>query len=332
MLLGNLNYRFTELKNIKNLGSEEVGKYIAYRIFWALVTILLITFITFMLMNAIPGGPFLSEKAPSPAVLDALNAKYGLDKPLLIQFKNYIVNAFQGDLGVSFKMQLSKPVLTIILQQFPTSAKLGGSALLFAIIAGIPLGSVAAFHRGKFLDGFIRVVTTVGIAVPSFVLATTVMIIFGVKLGWLPTMGLSSPLHYILPVFALGFYPACYIARLTRSSMLDVLNQDYIRTAKAKGVTPFVITFKHALRNSLIPVVTYIGPLTAFILTGSLVVESVFSIPGLGRYFIQSISNRDYPLVMGTTIFLAFLIVGLNLVVDIVYKVIDPRIQLSMEA
>lgn len=309
-----------------------MAKYIGKRIIWALITVLLITFITFMLMNAIPGGPFLGEKGVSQNVLDALNAKYGLDKPLLVQYKNYLVNAIQGDLGVSLKMQLNKSVMKIILQQFPVSARLGGISILFAIISGIPLGCVAAYHRGKTLDGFIRVITTLGVAIPSFVLATTVMILFGVKLGWLPTMGLTSPIHYILPCFALGFYPACYIARLTRSSMLDVLNQDYIRTAKAKGLNPAVITFKHALRNSLIPVVTYLGPLIAFTLTGSLVIESVFSIPGIGRYFIQSISNRDYPIIMGTTIFLAVLIVALNLIVDIAYKFIDPRIQLSKEA
>lgn len=309
-----------------------MAKYIGNRIFWALVTVLLITFITFMLMNAIPGGPFLGEKVAAKGVIEALNAKYGLDKPLLIQYKNFLFNLVQGDLGVSLKMQLNKPVMDIILQQFPVSAKLGGLALFFAIITGIPLGCIAAYQRGKALDGFIRVITTMGVAIPSFVLATSVMVIFGVKLGWLPTMGLKSGLHYIMPVFALGFYPSCYIARLTRSSMLDVLHQDYIRTAKAKGLNPAVITFKHALRNSLIPVVTYIGPLIAFILTGSLVIESVFSIPGLGRYFIQSISNRDYPLVMGTTIFLAVLIVLLNLIVDIAYKFIDPRIQLSKEA
>ena len=308
-----------------------MAKYIAKRVFWALITVLLITFITFMLMNAIPGGPFLSEKVSSKNVTEALYAKYGLDKPLLVQFKNYLFNAVQGDLGVSLKMQLNKPVTTIILQQFPVSARLGGFAILFAVISGVPLGCIAAYRRGRSLDGFIRVITTLGVAIPSFVLATTLMILFGVKLGWLPTMGLTSPLHYILPVFALGFYPACYVARLTRSSMLDVLSQDYVRTAKAKGLNAAIITFKHALRNSLIPVVTYLGPLIAFTLTGSLVIESVFSIPGIGRYYIQSISNRDYPIVMGTTIFLAVLIVLLNLIVDITYKFIDPRIQLSKE-
>ncbi len=330
MQIGVTNYQAKVQK--QSLGSEIVAKYIGTRIFWALVTVLLITFLTFMLMNAIPGGPFLGEKVMQQSVLDALNAKYGLDKPLLVQYKNYLWNFLQGDLGVSLKMQLNKPVMTIILQQFPTSAKIGGIAIVFAIITGIPLGSLAAYHRGKTLDGFIRVITTMGVAIPSFVLATSIMIIFGVKLGWLPTMGLTSPIHYILPCFALGFYPACYIARLTRSSMLDVLHQDYIRTAKAKGLNPTIITFKHALRNSLIPVVTYIGPLVAFTLTGSLVIESVFSLPGLGRYFIQSISNRDYPIVMGTTIFLSVLIVGLNLLVDIIYKVIDPRIKLSKGA
>jgi oligopeptide transport system permease protein len=304
-------------------------KYVIERLVQAVAIVLLITIITFLLMNLVPGGPFLSEKAPSPQVLAALEAKYGLDKPLPIQLKTYITDFIHGDLGVSLKMQKNRPVLDIIKDMFPVSAKIGTFSLLWAILIGIPLGSIAAYHRGKKLDSFLRVLTTLGISVPSFVLATSLMILFGVIWKLLPIVGLSSWVSYILPCFSLGFLPMCYVARLTRSSMLDVINQDYIRTARAKGVPPWLIVFKHALRNSLIPVLSYLGPLIAFTLTGGFVVESVFNIPGLGRYFIQSILNRDYPIIMGTTIFLAALLVFMNLVVDILYKFVDPRIDLS---
>ena len=306
-----------------------MGKYLIKRVISALITVFLVSFITFFLMNMVPGGPFTSEKAPSEAVLQAMNEKYGLDKPLIVQYKNYMVNLVQGDLGVSYKMQKNRPVMDIIIDMFPTSAKIGAIALLLTLLVGIPIGSVSAYHRGQWLDSLLMLLTTAGIALPSFVIATGSMIIFGVKLEWLPTFGLGSFTSYILPCFALSFYPISYVARLTRSSMLDVIHQDYIRTAQAKGLPHHKITFKHALRNSLIPVITYLGPLTAGILTGGFVVESVFNIPGLGRYFIQSISNRDYPLIMGTTIFLATLVVMMNLLVDLAYKFVDPRITLD---
>ena len=306
-------------------------RYIFKRLLISVVTIFLVACITFLLMNLVPGGPFQSEKAPTAAALAAMEKKYGLDKPLLEQLRIYIGNFLKGDLGVSLKMQKNRAVLDIITEKFPISVRVGVFALSWAILVGIPLGSLAAFNRGKIGDSIIRVVATAGVAVPSFVVATLLMVIFGVKLNILPTIGLTSWKNYILPCFSLGFYPMCYIARLTRSSMLDVINQDYIRTAKAKGLPTGKIIFKHALRNSLIPVVTYLGPLTAYIITASFVVESVFSIPGLGKYFIQSILNRDYPIIMGTTIFLASLLVVMMLVVDVLYKVVDPRIQLGKE-
>lgn len=305
-------------------------KYIGKRILMALVTVLLIACITFGLMNMVPGGPFLSEKAPTQAVLDKLNATYGLDKPLPIQLKNYLVKAVQGDFGVSLKMQKDRPVITIIKEMFPTSAKIGIIALIGAILVGIPLGCIAAYYRGKAIDGFFSILMTLGIAIPGFVLATVLLVTFaGGVWKVLPAEGLKSWTSYILPCFALGFNPMCYVARLTRSSMLDVINQEYIKTSRAKGLKTFKILFKHALRNALIPVITYLGPLTASILTGGFVVETVFNIPGLGRYFIQSINNRDYPLIMGTTIFLASFVIIMNLIVDILYRVVDPRIDLT---
>jgi len=304
-------------------------KYIAKRLIQAVIVVLLIACITFILMNLVPGGPFLSEKSPSPEVLAALEAKYGLDKPLLVQLKTYLGDLLKGDMGVSFKMQKNRPVSTIISEMFPVSAKIGAIALIWSIIFGIPMGCLAAYNRGKPVDSFLRVVMTLGVSIPGFVTATVLLVVFGVKLSLLPTVGLRSWLSYIMPCFALAFYPMCYIGRLTRSSMLDVINQEYIRTARAKGLKTSKIIFKHALRNSLIPVLTYLGPLTAGILTGGFVVETVFNIPGLGRYFVQSISNRDYPIIMGTTIFLAAFIVFMTLVVDILYKAVDPRIDLS---
>ena len=303
-------------------------KYIVKRVLLAVATIFLIIVLTFFLMHLVPGHPFIGERVFSEQALAALEAKYGLDQPLLVQFQRYVTGLLKGDFGDSLK-QRGRTVASIIFSKFPVSARLGGITVVVALTLGIPLGCIAATKRGKWLDNLIRVFSTFGIAVPSFVLCTLTMYFFGVKLGWLPTMGLSSPVHYVLPVFSLAFYPTAYIARLMRASMLDVLGQDYIRTARAKGLPQWVSLFKHALRNAVLPVVTYLGPMMAYTLTGSFVVEKIFTIPGLGREFISSITNRDYTMIMGTTIFLAALMVVLNLVVDIAYKLIDPRIQLK---
>jgi len=303
-----------------------LGNYIVKRIFYAILTLMVVTTITFFLMNLVPGGPFLSEKAVSPATLAALNEKYGLDQPLPVQFKNYVVHLVQGDLGVSLK-QRGRTVDQIISSKFPVSAKVGGIAVALSLVVGIPLGSIAALHRGKWADKLISVVSTVGIAIPSFVIATLLVMLLAIRLKLLPTFGLTTPATYIMPVISLALYPSAYISRLMRSSMLDVLGQDYMRTARAKGLSPFVTLFKHALRNAILPVVTYLGPMLAYTLTGSFIIERIFVIPGLGNEFIKSITDRDYPLIMGTTIFLAFLLVSLNVIVDIFYKLIDPRIK-----
>ncbi len=302
--------------------------YLVKRVSIAILTIFFVSTITFFLMNVIPGGPFLSEKIPSQATIDALNKKYGLDKPLGEQYVIYMSKLIQGDLGPSLK-QKGRTVNTIIASKFPVSAKLGGISMLLALLVGIPLGSVAALHRGKPIDNILVFISTLGVAVPSFVVCTVTMIFFGVTLNWLPTYGLYTPASYILPVFALSLYPLSYVSRLMRASMLDVLGQDYIRTAKAKGVPNKLVLYKHALRNAILPIVTYLGPALAYILTGSLIVEKIFTIPGLGGEFVSSITDRDYPLVMGTTIFLAALLIFMNVIVDILYKVIDPRIKLK---
>ncbi len=304
------------------------AKYILKRILMAIFTIFVAATITFFLMKLVPGSPFASEKSNEIAQ-QALNQKYGLDKSIWEQYRIYLDQLLHGDLGVSYKLQKNVPVVTIIKQSFPISAKIGGMAIIFAILFGIPLGCISALKRGKWQDSVIRIVSTLGIAVPSFVIATGSMLLFAIKLKLLPTYGLSTPSSYILPVFTLGFYPMCYIARLMRSSMLDTLGQDYIRTARAKGMSQMVVTFKHALRNSLIPIITYLGPLVAFTLVGGFVVEKVFNIPGLGRYFIKAIDARDYNLIMGTTVFLATFVIFMNLVCDVLYKLVDPRIKLE---
>ena len=303
-------------------------KYILKRILLAIVTIWAVATLTFFLMNMVPGGPFLSEKAISPQATAALEAKYGLDKPLWQQYLTYMAGASHGDFGDSLK-QRGRTVMDIITMKFPVSARVGGVSVLVALLLGVPLGCIAALKRGKFLDNLISVVSTCGIAVPSFVICTLLLYFFGVRLQILPTMGLTSWKHYVMPVMALAFYPTAYIMRLMRSSMLDVLGQDYMRTAKAKGLAGGKILFKHALRNAILPVITYVGPLLAYTVTGSFVVEKIFTIPGLGGEFISAINGRDYTLIMGTTIFLATLIILMNVVVDIVYKMVDPRIKLK---
>ena len=303
-------------------------KYIVKRLILAVVTIYIVATLTFFLMYLVPGGPFLSEKAPSAATLAALEAKYGLDQPVTVQYKNYMLRLLQGDMGPSLK-QRGKEVSDIIFTRLPVSVKIGSLAVVVALACGVVLGSIAALNRGKALDNIIVFFSTCGIAIPSFVVCTVLMFILGEKLRLLPTFGLNTPSSYIMPVIAVALYPMSYIARLMRSCMLDVLGQDYMRTARAKGLSQTKALFKHALRNAILPVVTYLGPMIAYTLTGSFVVETILTIPGLGASFVTSITARDYPLIMGTTIFLAFLLVTMNVVVDIVYKLVDPRINLQ---
>lgn len=301
-----------------------MAKYVVKRVLLAILTIFIVSAITFFSMYAIPGGPFSSEKALSPAVMAALEARYGLDQPVPVQYVNYMSRLlFHHDFGVSLKT--GRDVFETITTGMQVSAKLGLSAAAVAVVFGVVLGSVAALNRGKVIDRIIVFFTTLATSVPSFVLATLLLLIFSIKLGLVPAWSAQDP-NYILPVISLSMYPMAYITRLTKTSMLDALNQDYIRTARAKGVASYKVIFKHALRNALIPVVTYVGPMVAFIITGSMVVETIFSTGGLGSYFVTSINTRDYTLIMGVTIFLAILMVTANLITDIVYKLIDPRI------
>ena len=301
-------------------------KYVVKRIILAILTVVVISMITFFAMNAIPGGPFNSEKASSPAVIAALEARYNLDKPLPQQYLLYMNNLLHGELGVSLKT--GRSISDIIGESFPISAKLGLTAAAFAIVIGLVLGSVAALNRNKLPDRLIIFFTTLVTAMPSFVLATLLLYIFCMKLKLVPVWSAENS-SMVLPIIALAAYPMAYITRLTKTSMLDALSQDYIRTAKAKGVSGAKVIFKHGLRNALIPVITYVGPMIAYILTGSMVVENIFTIGGLGSKFVSAITNRDYTLIMATTIFLAVIMVIANLITDIVYKVVDPRIKLD---
>ena len=308
--------------------SSKTLMYILKRIAMAILTIWIVITITFFVMRAVPGGPFLSEKAVSEAAQKALEAKYGLDKPLMEQYFTYlkdIVTKF--DFGPSIKLR-GRMVIDVIADGMRTSAKLGLFAAAIALVVGVVLGAVAALQRNKLADNIIMVLTTAFISMPSFIIGSLMVLVFSVKLGWFPANGETAK-GLVMPIIALSLSPMANITRLTRSSKLDVLSQDYIRTARAKGVPPMKIIFGHALKNSLIPVITYVGPMLAYIVTGSLVIEQVFAVPGIGRAFVSSITGRDYPLIMGTTIVLATLIVVMNLITDILYKVVDPRINLE---
>lgn len=307
------------------MGSK-TWKYILKRVLLGVLTIWAVITITFFVMHAVPGGPFLSEKAISAGATKALEAKYGLDKPLFEQYTTYLKDVgTKLDFGPSLK-QRGRDVSTIISDGLRTSIKLGVIAAFIAAIVGIVLGAVAALRRNTWIEKAIMVITTAFVSIPSFIMGALLLVMFCLKLKLLPANG-STDRGLILPIITLALYPMAYITRLTRSSMLDVLGQDYIRTARAKGVAKRKIIFGHALKNSLLPVITYFGPMLAYIVTGSLVVEKIFAVPGIGRAFVDSITNRDYPMVMGTTIVLATLIVVMNLVSDILYKVVDPRIQ-----
>ncbi len=302
--------------------------YILKRLLLALLTVWIVITITFFVSRAVPGGPFASEKAITPAAKAALEAKYGLDKPLIEQYFTYLTDIItKFDFGPSLKNR-GRDVIDVIGDGMKTSAQLGISAAAIALVVGVVLGAVAALRRNKLIDRVVMVFTTACISMPSFIMGTLLLILFAVTWRILPANG-NADGGLILPVITLSLSPMANITRLTRSSMLDVLSQDYIRTAKAKGVSSGKVIFGHALKNALIPVITYFGPMLAYIVTGSLVVERIFAVPGIGRTFVSSITDRDYPMIMGTTIILASLIVIMNMVSDILYKVVDPRITLE---
>lgn len=304
--------------------------YIIKRIFNAFIVLWIVITITFFLMHAIPGGPFTAEKSLPPYVLHSIEERYKLNDPLYKQYGDYLCNLVQGDLGPSFKYP-GRSVNDIIKDGFPVSFKLGIEAILIAIIISIPAGILAGVKKDKWQDRAVNFFTTLGVAVPSFVVAALLIYVLSTKLHLLPAAMWNGWRYEIMPALALSGMPMSFIARLTRSSMLDILSQDYIKTARAKGLSWSKVLIKHALPNSLIPVVTYLGPMTASILTGSFVIETIFAIPGLGQYFVTSIYNRDYTVILGVTIFYSVIVIVLNMVVDLLYPLLDPRIKIGEE-
>ena len=302
--------------------------YLGKRLINSIVVLWIVMTVTFLLMHAIPGCPFTAEKNLPPAVQANIEARYKLNDPLSTQYMDYVENILKGDLGPSFKY-VGRSVNDIIGESFPVSFELGMEAIIISLVLGIPAGVLAAYRRNNWQDRTVNLLTTIGIAVPGFVLAALMVEIFAMKLGLLPAAMWIDWKSRILPAFALAAMPMAFITRLTRSSMLEVLGQDYIKTAKAKGLGTSYILFKHALPNALIPVVTYIGPMVASILTGSFVIETIFAIPGLGSYFVTSIYNRDYTVILGVTIFYSAIIILMNMLVDIIYPMLDPRIKLG---
>ncbi len=306
-----------------------MGKYIAKRVAFGVLTVFVVTTLTFFMMNMVPGGPFTSDKLSEQAQA-LIMQKYGLDQPVFVQYVNYLKGLAQGDLGTSI-VSAGYSVNDIIADKFPVSFSVGIIAIAFSCLVGIPLGILAAYRRGTLVDRAITTLSSLFSSLPGFVLAVLLLYAFGMWLHVLPTSGLSSWKNYILPVLALSAGPSAILCRITRAALLDVLSQDFTRFLRAKGMGTRTVLFKHALRNAAIPIVTTLGPLAAGILVGNLVVETIFSIPGLGSYLVKCISQRDYPVIMGTTIFYTAFIIVILLAVDIVYCVIDPRIKLDEE-
>lgn len=303
-----------------------MAKFILRRLGMMLIAMFMIILLTFVIMHSVPGSPFTNTKGVPEEVIAAMEAKYGLDQPYYVQFFSYLGGVLQGDFGPSYRYT-GQTVNDFIAAGAPVSARLGLVTVVFVLAAAIPMGILAALKNGKWQDMLLMALATIGVTIPSFVIASLLIYVFSYMLNWLPTFGLDSWQGYILPVIALGGYSVSYIARLMRSSLLEVMGQDYIRTARAKGLTEFAVVAKHALRNALIPVVTVLGPTIAGLLTGSFVIERIFAIPGLGFYFVNSVSQRDYTTIMGMTIFYAAFLMAMVLLVDIFYCLIDPRIK-----
>ena len=305
-------------------------KYIFKRIGAGIVSLFVLITITFFLFHIIPGGPFspAENRNVPPQILEKITEQYGLNDPIPEQYVRYLKNLAQGNLGTSFKKQ-DTTVNELIAQGFPVSAKVGFWGVLISLAIGVPLGVVAAVKRGKWPDGAAMVFATIGVSVPSFVICVLMMYFFCEKWKIFPSYGLTSWKHYILPVFCMAFSQIAYITRLMRSSMLETMRQDYIRTERAKGVPEFTVIGKYAMKNSLLPIITYVGPMVAALLTGTFIIEKMFSVPGLGRYFVTAISDRDYSVTLGLTLFVGALIIVVNIIVDIMYALIDPRVKID---
>jgi len=301
-------------------------QYFAKRLVSIILVLWVVASATFLLMHTIPGGPFTTEKVLPEAVLKNIEARYKLNDPLWQQYVDYMGNLLRWDLGPSFKYE-GETVNNIINRSFPISGQLGLYAILLALVVGIPAGIISALKQNEWPDHLAMFGATIGFSVPSFIMASLLMFVFALKLRWFPAAMWGTPQQAVLPTLALASLPTAFFARLVRSSMLEVMNQDYIRTAKAKGLPGNTVIWRHAIKNAIMPVVTYLGPLTAGIMTGSFVVERIFAIPGLGQHFVTSIYNRDYTAILGITVFYSILLVLFNFIVDVAYAFIDPRIK-----
>ena len=300
-------------------------RYVFRRLGGAIIILWVIITVTFALMHAIPGGPFTTEKKLPPQVKASIEAKYHLDDPVWKQYGDYLGGVITGDLGPSYKYE-GRSVNDIISDAFPISAQLGLLSLMVAVVGGIAAGAISAMRPNGIVDYAVTILSTIGISVPTFIIGAVLVYVVGFELGWFPVALWRGPSYMVLPVLTLAAQPMAFIARLTRSGLLDVYQQEYIRTARAKGLSSWTILTRHALGNAILPVITYLGPLAASLLTGSFIVETIFAIPGLGQYFVTSIYNRDYTVILGITIFYSALVVFLNILVDVIYPLIDPRV------
>ncbi len=305
-----------------------MGNYLVRRLLYAFLALFVVVTVTFFFMHIIPGGPFQREKALPEAVKKNIEARYKLDQPIYLQYLDYLSHLAKGDLGPSYKYR-GQTVNDIIEARFPVSVQLGSTAILIALLLGIPAGILAALYQNKIMDHLVMFFSTIGIAMPSFVIGTLLMYYLSYRWGLLPSSMWGSPKHVIMPAIALAGLPTAFIARLTRSSMLEVLGQDYMKTAIAKGLPRLRILVVHGIKNAILPVVTYLGPLVAGVLTGTFIVENIFAVPGLGKHFVISIYNRDYTVILGVTVFYCVILILANLLVDLIYPLLDPRIQLS---
>lgn len=305
-----------------------MARYVTVKFLYMVLTLLALATATFFLMKIIPGNPFMGEKKLPPAIYANIMEKYGFDQPIWKQYLTYMGNLLQFDLGTSMK-SAGRTVNEIIRNSFGNSAKLGIVTIIVSVITGIGLGVVSALYHRRVMDSITTIIAVLGVSIPSFVIGPLMQYFFGVKLGWFDVSGLNDPLDYVMPTIALGALPIAFIARLTRSNMIEVMNSDFIKTAKSKGLSKTVIVYRHALRNAILPVVTYMGPMTANIITGSVVVEQIFGIAGIGKYFVESVNNRDYTMIMGITLFYAVILMACRFLTDIAYAVIDPRIKLA---
>lgn len=300
-------------------------RYVFRRLGGAIIILWVIITVTFALMHAIPGGPFTTEKKLPPQVKASIEAKYHLDDPVWKQYGDYLGGVITGDLGPSYKYE-GRSVNDIISDAFPISAQLGLLSLMVAVAGGIAAGAISAMRPNGIVDYAVTILSTIGISVPTFIIGAVLVYVVGFELGWFPVALWRGPSYMVLPVLTLAAQPMAFIARLTRSGLLDVYQQEYIRTARAKGLSSWTILTRHALGNAILPVITYLGPLAASLLTGSFIVETIFAIPGLGQYFVTSIYNRDYTVILGITIFYSALVVFLNILVDMIYPLIDSRV------